>query len=119
MDEFASIAAGGIGGRMELLTQPVPIEYDRKVCHLKKSSTSAILSKEISNGNSNEDLISEIERLKEHYKPFLMDLTPKVETLKTRQYLTKFLVNGEKCVNIPEYEGMVKKMIHAYENSTK
>lgn len=47
-------------------------------------TTRSELSKEISNGNINEDLISEIERLKEHYKPFLMDLTPKVETLKTR-----------------------------------
>ena len=42
MDQFAQIAANGIGGRQELLENPAPIPHDRIVCQLHRTEDAPV-----------------------------------------------------------------------------
>ncbi len=44
-DIFANIAAGGIGGRQELLCEPEPKEFTGNVCELKEGNFTPVNTK--------------------------------------------------------------------------
>ena len=57
-DVFANIAANGIGGRHELLCDPTPQKYDKKICKLNsKDLTPTEIKKKIS---TREELYKEL-----------------------------------------------------------
>ena len=102
MDEFAEIAARGIGGRMELLEERVPNKIkktettllssdDRPICVSPKMSTK-------------EELAAALKQMREDYAPYLRNLAPDAHNYRQRLDITEFERDGEK-VSIPEYGG--------------
>lgn len=112
-DVFANIAANGIGGRHEFLCDPEPIKREIKSCFLKNGGESFKLTKKIS---TKEELSAELEKMREYYKPFMENHAPSVPEYTKRQYIKKFILNGEKEIEIPEYEGPVGYAKKVYES---
>ena len=102
MDQFAQIAANGIGGRQELLENPAPIPHDRIVCQLHRTEDAPVAVQP--HLASPEGLKKELEAAREQYRPFLQNLAPAVKPISQRYQITSFIRDGE-VVQIPEYEG--------------
>lgn len=111
-DVFANIAANGIGGRHEFLCDPEPIKRERRICALEEGGEAFHIMPKLS---TKEELYSELEKMREYYKPFLKNIAPPVKEYAKRQYINKFLLNGEREIEIPEYEGPVGYAKKVYE----
>lgn len=112
-DIFSDIAARGIGGRQELLHSPEPIKYEKKICTLDREDLIPFRIREKISTKS--ELYTELERQKEYYKPFMRDNAPKLPEYNKRQYIHRFMLNGEKEITVPEYEGPVGYAKKTYE----
>lgn len=113
-DVFANIAANGIGGRQEFLCSPEPMKIDKKFCTLNnKDLTPFKIKKKISEKS---ELYAELEKAKEYYKPFTQNHAPDIPEYNKRQYIKDFILNGEKRMTIPEYEGPVGYAKKTYES---
>ncbi len=112
-DVFANIAANGIGGRHEFLCDPEPMKIDKKVCSLDSSDLTPFkISKKMSEKS---ELYNALKDMKEYYKPFLENKAPQIPEYNKRQYIRNFILNGEKEITIPEYEGPVGYAKKTYE----
>ena len=114
MDNFAQIAANGIGGRQEFLCNPEPMKFDKKVCNLNDGGNKTETMKKMS---TREELYSALNEMRKYYKPFLENHAPSVVSYSKRQYIDKFILNGEKEITIPEYEGPLGYAKKVYETS--
>ena len=112
MDNFAQIAANGIGGRQEFLCNPEPMKFDKKVCKLEKGGKAVLTKDKIS---TKEELAAELKSMREYYEPFLKNYAPSVLEYNKRQYIEKFILNGEKEISVPEYEGPLGYAKKVYE----
>ena len=102
MDDFANIAANGIGGRQELLHKNEPPVTIKTVSRLKKTQKTGI--KTIPKMSKKEELYAELKRQKEKYAPFLENHAPEIKELSEKIYLSDFVLDGEK-IKIPHYGG--------------
>lgn len=98
-DQFAQIAADGIGGRMELLETPQPVRYQVKKCILDTCKLSPLPTDE--KISSKEQLYSELSALKKQYQPYLEDHAPHMESCKQITKLTHFVLNGCEEITLP------------------
>ncbi len=111
-DIFADIAAGGIGGRQELLYTPEPEKHAKKLsqpvlCAFEPIKTPAHIS-------SKEELYSELAKIREYYKPFMRDLSPELPIMKKVLNIKNFRLDG-KDITIPEYGGPSGYALKTYE----
>ncbi len=102
MDQFAQIAANGIGGRAELLEEPVPEKYKEVLSVLKDTDDKPV--KTVTKMSSKKELLSELEKMREKYRPFLENHSPDYVSLRTKIDIKDFICDGKK-VSIPEYGG--------------
>ncbi len=102
MDDFANIAANGIGGRRELLHENEPPVIPKRISELKKSKSEKI--KTSPKMSTKEELYSELARQRKKYEPFLENHAPKFDKVSDKISLTKFKLNGEE-IQIPYYGG--------------
>ncbi len=101
-DIFAEIAAGGMGGRAELLHEPAPKAYKKIPCQLRPGKHTPIkTSKKFS---TKEELYHALETLKEQYLPFLSDYAPALPAQRKTIPLDTFLLDGQP-VSLPHYSG--------------
>lgn len=101
MDDFAKIAATGIGGRSELLTNPSPKKFTTRECVLEKGGNTILTKNKMS---TKEELYRELKKQREYYSEFLKDLAPTPENYHSRIYIDNFTVDGNK-VTIPDFGG--------------
>ena len=114
-DIFANIAANGIGGRQELLCNPEPMKIEEKECVLDSTDLSpAPVRKKMS---EKDELYQELKKMREYYKPFFEDFAPEIPVMNSRQYIREFILDGDKKITIPEYEGPVGYAKKSYESS--
>lgn len=112
-DVFANIAAKGIGGRRELLCDPKPIKFDKKVCELNNCDLNPHNRKKKISTKS--ELYNELKSLKKYYEPFMQDFAPKIAEYNNREYINNFVLDGKKIIKIPEYGGPVGYAKKTYE----
>ncbi len=116
MDQFAQIAANGIGGRMDLLEEKKPIPIEKKVCQLTESETEPMTI--ISKMSTHEELQTALAEMRHQYKPYLENHAPKLSNNRIKLYITDFVCDGEP-VTIPEYSGPLGKARKVYNASFK
>ncbi len=103
-DVFANIAANGIGGRMELLTEITPKKHEKIECRLEDSNENGF--KTTPKMSTKEELFLAVADLRKKYEPFMRELAPKLENKRERIDITEFLLDGKK-ITIPHYGGPV------------
>ena len=98
MDQFAQIAANGIGGNAALLEPVTPIPHETVICRLEQADAQPIAVKP--HLSTTEELKTELAAMREAYRPFLENHAPAFESLRRRMDLTSFLRDGQP-VTIP------------------
>ncbi len=112
MDVFGSIAAKGIGGRMELLADNSPCEHERKKTELLNCDFVPMkVEKKIS---TKEELAKELDLLRKKFRPFLEDHAPQMPSLRERIDITECTLDGIKT-SLPHYGGEVGNAMQTYE----
>ena len=111
-DYFADIAAGGIGGRSELLCEQTPAPHDRTECRLGAAAKPVEFEHR---SNSKEELYAELEALREKMRPFLADNAPEIKQYSKRKYIDEFLLDKKERVKIPHYGGPIGYEKQVYE----
>ncbi len=108
MDKFAQIAAGGIQGKLDLLTVPAPRPLPKECLTLKscKEEASALLRKM----ETEDELREALEEKRKWAQPFLEDRAPKLESTRTSQELEVFRYQPKQGapwqeITIPYYGG--------------
>ncbi len=114
MDEFAQIAASGIGGRMEYLEEPAPVKKAEKEVKLEPSADAPVYTHK--KMTDVKELRVALNELKEKYKPYLQELAPNIPTTRKRYDIKSFLCDGQE-VSIPEYGGPLGKAKKIYETT--
>lgn len=69
MDQFAQIAANGIGGNAALLEPVTPIPHETVICRLEQAGAQPIAVKP--HLSTTEELKTELAAMREAYRPFL------------------------------------------------
>ena len=113
-DVFANIAANGIGGRMDELTEITPRKFDKKVYELKGTSDSPIKTEK--KMSTKKELFDALKEMRKEYEPFLADYAPKQESKRTRIDIKEFLLDGKEKITIPHYGGPVGYAKKVYES---
>ncbi len=114
MDVFANIAERGIAGRRELLCDPEPMKFDKRTVSLTATDLTPFPVK--AKMSTKEELYRELDKAREYYAPFLENHAPEVKSYNKRQYIRDFLLNGEKRITVPEYEGPLGYAEKVYES---
>ena len=114
MDQFAQIAANGIGGNAALLEPVTPIPHETVICRLEQAGAQPIAVKP--HLSTTEELKTELAAMREAYRPFLENHAPAFESLRRRMDLTSFLRDGQP-VTIPEYGGPIGVCKKTYETT--
>ena len=114
MDQFAQIAANGIGGNAALLEPVTPIPHETVICRLEQADAQPIAVKP--HLSTTEELKTKLAAMREAYRPFLENHAPAFESLRRRMDLTLFLRDGQP-VTIPEYGGPIGVCKKTYETT--
>lgn len=114
MDQFAQIAANGIGGNAALLEPVTPIPHETVICRLEQADAQPIAVKP--HLSTTEELKTKLAAMREAYRPFLENHAPAFESLRRRMDLTSFLRDGQP-VTIPEYGGPIGACKKTYETT--
>lgn len=88
-DAFAQIAAAGISTEGKGLITPEPPVLEEIYFRAEGINKDALFTP-LEKLHDKKSLYEEVERQKEHYRPFFADYAPKLEEMRTRQYLTTF-----------------------------
>ena len=86
MDQFAQIAANGIGGNAALLEPVTPIPHETVICRLEQADAQPVAVKP--HLSTTEELKTELAAMREAYRPFLENHAPAFESLRRRMDLT-------------------------------
>ena len=104
MDQFAQIAAKGIGGNAALLAESAPIPHENIYCRLAESDGSGL---PVTPPMSTADELREaLESIRRDYQPFLKNYAPTCTDLRTHIPISDFLCDGQP-VTVPEYGGPI------------
>lgn len=102
MDQFAQIAANGIGGRAHLLENPAPIPHKQLDCLLQPTQDAPIsVAPHMDDPAALKEALA---ALRQQMLPYMQDLAPALAPKKQRFEIHSFLRDGVE-VAIPEYEG--------------
>ncbi len=112
-DFFANIAGTDISGKREQMYDPEPIKLDKRVCTLNQEDLLPFpITKKMS---TKKELYAALETAKAHYRPFLQNKAPTVESTCKRRSIRHFTVDGEHEVTVPEYGGPIGNVKKTYE----
>ena len=111
-DQFMDIAAGGIGGRAELLYEPGPKFTDIEICKLKDGGEAIKTEKKM---DTAEEMRAKLKEMREQYAPFLRNLAPELPVMNKRVDLKEFTLDGKEKITIPFYGGPVGYAKQVYE----
>lgn len=114
-DVFADIAAGGIGGRQEELYNPEPPKFKKRACRLEDDGISPLYT--VKKTDTREELYAELSKMREKYAPYLERHAPEMQKYTKRIEITEFVLNGEKKVTLPHYEGPQGYAVKTYETT--
>ena len=117
-DQFAQIAADGIGGRMELLEMPKPAVYHVGKCMLNMQASDADSLTAIPTTDkisTKEQLYEELAKMKQQYQPYLENHAPFMEGCTKITKLTNFVLNGSEEITLPHYGGPLGYAVQTYE----
>lgn len=102
MDQFAQIAANGIGGRPEFLEEPQPKRPDKKICRLSATHSAPVsVAPKMSTAA---ELSAALKAERRRYEPFLQNYAPALSVSRKRIEIKDFICDGTP-VTIPEYGG--------------
>jgi len=110
MDVFAQIAANGIGGRDELLHEPQPHVYEKKICTPGKASQPYYVPPKM---HTKEALYGELANMRKAYEPYLRNLAPEMPCYKEVIPLNRFILGGKE-ISIPHYGGPLGRQKQVY-----
>lgn len=115
-DVFADIAAGGIGGRKELLYDPKPKRIWEKKCtlHSANGEKAVVTEKKM---DTKEELYDALAKMRAKYDRFLRNNAPQLFSTTVRTEIEEFTLDGKEKVKIPHYgapQGPARKV---YESS--
>lgn len=111
-DQFIEIAAGGIGGRAELLYEPSPKFTDIEICELQDGGEAVKTEKKM---DTAEEMRAELKKMREEYAPYLRNLAPKLPVMNKRVDIKEFILDGKEKITIPYYGGPVGYAKQVYE----
>ena len=112
-DFFTLIAENGYSRSAELVW-PEPMKINKRVCRMTDNILAPTpIPKEMS---TKEELYREIEVMRKRFSPFLQNHAPKLESMRARIDIKEFILDGEKKVTIPHYEGPVGSAVKVYES---
>lgn len=100
MDFFANIAAKGVDGCQELLSENGPIKYEKTIVRLDKSDVPAIHTND--KMSTKEALYEALATLREQYRPWLANLAPAFADNRERIDIKSCTRNGEP-ITLPYY----------------
>lgn len=103
MDQFADIAARGIGGNADLLYDPQPLPHQTRPCKL--AFTPGVPYQQAADIKNEQQLSAALRALREKMQPFLQDRTAGVPC-RQRKVLRDFLLDGSP-ITLPHYGGPV------------
>lgn len=115
MDDFANIAANGIGGRRNLLDIPTPRKQENAECILQRKTGNSLKTEK--KMDTKEELEQELAKMRVKYRDFLKDYSPKIEEYNSIIYIKDFMLNGEKNISIPYYGAPLGYARQVYESS--
>ncbi len=112
MDFFANIAAKGVGGRQEYLTENAPKLHRKTPVRLERSTIPPVHTG--SKMSTKEELYEALAKLREQYRPWLADLAPAFSDDRTSIPIKNCLRNGEP-ITLPYYGDDVGSSLQVYE----
>ncbi len=86
-DQFAKIAANGIGGRQEFLYEPKPVPDNGKRVFLSPGGEARAVKPKMS---TPEELAAALSKMRKEYAPFLSDCAPLLPTCEEKTVLSDF-----------------------------
>lgn len=111
-DFFTLIAENGYTHSTEMVANE-PVKIDKRVCTLTDELGAPIsVPEEMS---TREELYLEIDRMRERYAEFLKNYAPKLDSTRVRTDIKEFILDGEKKVTIPHFEGPIGNATKIYE----
>ena len=113
MDFFANIAAKGVGGRQECLTENTPKQHEIKSVRLESSTVPPV--KTVSKMSTKAELYEALAQLREQYRPWLADHAPAFSDDRTRIQIKHCTLNGEP-ITLPYYGDDVGSSLQVYES---
>ncbi len=117
-DRFADIAAGYKVDKDRGLVPIVPPEFPDKKISLEKGDKNAFVP--FKKMDSKDELYNELSKMREYYKPYLMDYAPKINELSVRTEISDFMFSldgeEEKALKIPYYSGPTGKHTAVYKS---
>ena len=113
MDFFANIAAKGVGGKAELLTENAPQQREKKFVRLESSAIPPIHTG--SKISTKEELYEALAQLREQYRPWLANHAPAFSDDRTRIQIKNCTRNGE-AITLPYYGDEVGSSLQVYES---
>ena len=117
-DRLAQIAAEGMGGKMELLEIPQPIEYRVQKCVLDKYSENGLRALPTEEKISTKaQLYEKLAEMRQQYQPYLENHAPHMEMCTQITKLTNFVLNGSEKITLPHYGAPVGYAIQTYETA--
>lgn len=111
-DFFTLIAENGYSHSTELEIQE-PMKINKRICTLTDAIGAPVSTP--SEMSTKEELYLEIDRMRARYSEFLKNYAPKLESLRVRTDIKEFILDGEKKVTIPHYEGPIGNATKVYE----
>lgn len=114
-DFFAQIAANGIGGIRELLTDPQPKPFDRRDCNLTAGNYVRTESPE--KLSTREGLRQALREMRARYAQYLTDHAPACHSTTVRTELKNFTLDGKEEITLPHYGGPIGVGRHVYETT--
>lgn len=114
-DQFAQIAAEGIGGRIELLEMPKPREYAVQKCVLEQNTAGCNTIPTVEKISTKEQLYEELAKMRQQYKPYLENHAPLLEGCSKIVKLTNFVLNGNENITLPHYGAPLGYAVQTYE----
>lgn len=111
-DVFADIAAGGMGGRMELLYTPEPPKHDVKTFKAQEGNFTPVTT--CDKISTKEQLYAELDSMRKAYEPFLKNYAPELPLVKKVTELKNFRLDGKE-ITLPDYSGPSGFALKVYE----
>jgi len=89
----------------EALVENNPIPFEKKVCVLKETTAAPCKTKKKT--STKEEVLAGIAELRAKYAPFMENHAPVVPSMRQRIELKEFVMDGEKTVQLPYYDGPI------------
>lgn len=89
-----------------------PIPFKKRVCVLKETQNAPCITPEPM--RTKEELDVALGQLRQRYQPYLAHYAPLLPALKRKIPVREFVLDGQKKVTIPHYNGLVGSAVQTY-----